>query len=117
MINKAQMMIEEQKLNNSTETAILPMQCYVQPFFRLLHKDCFLAIREIESNSIDLIVTDPPYGINLSKGYKIIPHFWKKVRKNALYQPETKREGVLHRQRARRARFGGAGQTFGPYTL
>lgn len=70
MFNKAQKMIEEQKPNNSTETAILPMQCYVQPFFRLLHKDCFLAIREIESNSIDLIVTDPPYGINLSKGYK-----------------------------------------------
>ncbi len=29
MINKAQMMIEEQKPNNSTETAILPMQCYM----------------------------------------------------------------------------------------
>ena len=28
MFNKAQMMIEEQKLNESTETAILPMQCY-----------------------------------------------------------------------------------------
>ena len=30
MFNTAQMMIEEQKPNNSTETAILPMQCYVQ---------------------------------------------------------------------------------------
>jgi hypothetical protein len=29
MFNKAQKMIEEQKPNNSTETAILPMQCYV----------------------------------------------------------------------------------------
>ena len=26
-------MIEEQKPNNSTETAILPMQCYQQPLF------------------------------------------------------------------------------------
>ena len=33
MFNKAQMMIEEQKLNESTETAILPMQCYAQPLF------------------------------------------------------------------------------------
>lgn len=33
MFNKLQMMIEEQKPNNSTETAILPMQCYAQPFF------------------------------------------------------------------------------------
>ena len=30
MFNTAQMMIEEQKPNNSTETAILPMQCYGQ---------------------------------------------------------------------------------------
>ena len=29
MFNKAQKMIKEQKPNNSTETAILPMQCYV----------------------------------------------------------------------------------------
>jgi hypothetical protein len=29
------MMIEEQKPNNSTETAILPMQCYKQPFINL----------------------------------------------------------------------------------
>lgn len=29
MFNTAQMMIEKQKPNNSTETAILPMQCYV----------------------------------------------------------------------------------------
>jgi len=30
MFNKPKMMIEEQKPNKSTETAILPMQCYVQ---------------------------------------------------------------------------------------
>ena len=29
MFNKVQKMIEEQKLNNSTETAILPIQCYM----------------------------------------------------------------------------------------
>lgn len=36
----------------------------------LYNADCFLKIREIESESVDLIVTDPPYGINLTKGYK-----------------------------------------------
>ena len=33
MFNTEQNMIEEQKPNNSTETAILPMQCYQQPLF------------------------------------------------------------------------------------
>ena len=32
--------------------------------------DCFLNIKGIKDNSIDLIVTDPPYGINFTKGYK-----------------------------------------------
>ena len=36
----------------------------------LINKDSFLAIKEIEDNSIDLIITDPPYGINFTKGYK-----------------------------------------------
>ena len=34
MFNTVQKMIEEQKPNNSTETAILPMQCYQHPLFR-----------------------------------------------------------------------------------
>ena len=34
MFNTTQMMIEEQKPNNSTETAILPMQCCTLPFSR-----------------------------------------------------------------------------------
>jgi hypothetical protein len=33
MFNTPQKMIEEQMLNNSTPAAILPMQCYVQPFW------------------------------------------------------------------------------------
>lgn len=36
MFNTAQMMIEEQRHNNSTETAILPMQRYGQPFSVLM---------------------------------------------------------------------------------
>jgi DNA modification methylase len=54
-------------INSSTEAPITQNPCYTQPFFRLLNKDSFLAIKEIEDNSIDLIVTDPPYGIQLTK--------------------------------------------------
>ena len=64
------MNIESTELQNSTETAIGYIPCYTQPFFNLMNKDCFLAIKEIPENSVDLIITDPPYGINFTKGYK-----------------------------------------------
>ena len=35
-------------INSSTEAPITQNPCYTQPFFRLLNKDCFLAIKEIE---------------------------------------------------------------------
>ena len=59
-------MIEEQKPNNSTETAILPMQCYVQPFWK--HSDIEIynesnldTMSRMPNNCIDLTVTSPPY--------------------------------------------------------
>jgi DNA modification methylase len=67
MFNTAQKMIEEQKPNNSTETAILPMQCYVQPFWK--HSDIEIynesnidTMNRMPNNCIDLTVTSPPYG-------------------------------------------------------
>ena len=36
----------------------------------IINKDSFLAMKSIKDSSIDLIVTDPPYGINFTKGYK-----------------------------------------------
>ena len=60
------MIIEEQKHNDSTETAILPMQCYVQPF-QLFHGECLSILKEMKSKSIDLILTDPPYNINVQR--------------------------------------------------
>lgn len=60
------MMIEEQKPNNSTEAAILPMQCYVQPFWK--HSDIEIynesnldTMSRMPDNCIDLTVTSPPY--------------------------------------------------------
>lgn len=36
----------------------------------LHNADCMEVIKNIPDNSVDLIVTDPPYGINFTKGYK-----------------------------------------------
>jgi len=36
----------------------------------LIFGDGFTLIKDIPDNSVDLIITDPPYGINLTKGYK-----------------------------------------------
>ncbi len=36
----------------------------------LFNCDAFEALKQIKTNSIDLVVTDPPYGISLKKGYK-----------------------------------------------
>ena len=69
------MMIEEQKPNNSTETAILPMQCYVQPFWK--HSDLEIynesnldTMSRMPNNCIDLTLTSPPYdGLRTYNGY------------------------------------------------
>jgi site-specific DNA-methyltransferase (adenine-specific) len=37
---------------------------------KIYNEDAFLGIKKIKDNSIDLIITDPPYGINFTKGYK-----------------------------------------------
>jgi DNA modification methylase len=68
-------MIEEQKPNNSTETAILPMQCYVQPFWK--HSDIEIynesnldTMNRMLDNCVDLTVTSPPYdGLRTYNGY------------------------------------------------
>jgi len=61
---------KQQKLSDNTNTAITYSECYAQPFFNLLFGDGFQLIKSLPDNSVDLIVTDPPYGINLTKGYK-----------------------------------------------
>jgi len=96
MFNTAQMMIEEQKLNNSTETAILPMQCYVQPFWK--HSDLEIynesnldTMNRMPNNCIDLTVTSPPYD-NL-RAYNGFSLDWQNVIKE-LYRV-TKDGGVV----------------------
>lgn len=62
MFNTAQNMIEEQKLNNSTETAILPMQCYVQG------GDNMELLKSQPNESVNMIYSDILYGTGRNFG-------------------------------------------------
>ena len=56
-------MIEVQnKLEIKPETAIAQNRCYAQVFSRLFFGDCLIESDKIESGSVDLILTDLPYG-------------------------------------------------------
>lgn len=48
-------------LRADTAAAIGGMQCYNQPFFQFFFSDSIQKMKEIESESIDCILTDPPY--------------------------------------------------------
>lgn len=36
---------------------------------KLINNDCLIAMKDIPSATIDLIITDPPYGVEFSKGF------------------------------------------------
>lgn len=40
----------------------------------LINGDCFLLNNDIKDESIDLIVTDPPYGMSFQSGYRKVKH-------------------------------------------
>lgn len=52
--------------NQTNKTNIVKLTDKIE----IIKGDSFLKIKDIPDNSIDLIVTDPPYGINFTKGYK-----------------------------------------------
>lgn len=56
------MTIESTNDNNSTNPAITYSECYAQVFSRLFLGDCLEIMPQIESNSVDLILCDLPYG-------------------------------------------------------
>ena len=66
-------MIEEQKPNNSTETAILPMQCYVPcglELNKIYNESNLDTMKRMPDNFVDLTVTSPPYdNLRDYKGY------------------------------------------------
>lgn len=50
------------ELSESTETDISYTTCYAQVFSRIFFGDCLIESDKIESGSVDLILTDLPYG-------------------------------------------------------
>ena len=60
------MTIESTDLQNSTNPAITYSECYAQVFSRLFFGDCLIESDKIETGSVDLILTDLPYG-NMNK--------------------------------------------------
>ena len=59
---------KQQKLSDSTEPAIAYSECYAQVFSRLFFGDCLIESDKIESGSVDLILTDLPYGTIKGQG-------------------------------------------------
>lgn len=56
-------MIKENTVEQSTSSAILPMQCYTQPFLDVYLSDCLDKMRDFEDKQFDLAIVDVPYGI------------------------------------------------------
>jgi len=52
----------QNQLEIKPETAIAQNRCYAQVFSRLFFGDCLIESDKIESGSVDLILTDLPYG-------------------------------------------------------
>jgi len=73
------MTIESTNDNNSTNTAITYSECYAQVFSRLFLGDCLIESDKIENYSVDMILTDLPYGTTACSWDEIIPFepMWK----------------------------------------
>lgn len=52
--------------------------CYVQPGCQLYNEDCIQTMQRIEAGSIDLMLTDPPYGVTQNEWDKepFLPLMW-----------------------------------------
>jgi len=54
---------KQQKLSDSTNTAIAYSTCYRLPFLSLFHADCMEIMKQYPDKYFDLAIVDPPYGI------------------------------------------------------
>ena len=59
---KNKIMLENENINETQNPAITYSECYAQVFSRLFFGDCLIESDKIESGSVDLILTDLPYG-------------------------------------------------------
>jgi len=56
-------MIREKNVDSgSVQPALQQANCYVQPGCQLYNEDCVETMQRIETGSVDLMLTDPPYG-------------------------------------------------------
>lgn len=53
----------EQMMNELGQPILHKTPCYVQPGCQLYNQDCIETMQEIETGSVDLMVTDPPYNV------------------------------------------------------
>jgi len=71
------MTIESTNDNTPTTPAITYSECYAQVFSRLFLGDCLIESDKIETGSVDLILTDLPYGnMNTDGGRKLGINGW-----------------------------------------
>ena len=61
---------KQQKLSDSTDTAIAYSTCYVQPFSETFLEDCIQGMKRYPDKYFDLAVCDPPYGIGMDNTNK-----------------------------------------------
>lgn len=47
-----------------------------KPTYTLLHGDCLLKLQELPDNSVDSIVTDPPYGLSKEPDMEEVMKHW-----------------------------------------
>ena len=52
---------------DSTKATMTQNHCYTQPFIELFNEDCLQTLSRFEDNSIDCVITDPPYSGLTSK--------------------------------------------------
>lgn len=73
------MNIDTTETTQTTETAIGYIPCYAQVFSRLFFGDCLIESDKIEDYSVDMILTDLPYGTTACSWDEIIPFepMWK----------------------------------------
>lgn len=59
------------------------LEDYKDDQFWLMKGDCLERMKEIESGSVDMILTDPPYGTTACKWDSVIPFdaMWDRLKK------------------------------------
>jgi site-specific DNA-methyltransferase (adenine-specific) len=74
------------EITNTTEPQIAYSECYQLPFVSLYNEDCIETMKRIPDGSIDLMLTDIPYGVtncdwDIKPNLAIMWHEWERILK------------------------------------